>query len=493
MIKAIKSLHDAFHDSNITYCHWKSTPRMNEVIRGDTDLDVLVDRKEVSKVWALLSELGWYLMNLPNFRQYPEVMDFLGFDAETGKIIHLHLHLNIVGGERFLKSYHFPYAEAILKSRVWCSEKELYTVSKGWEIILLLVRAAAKNDFANKLLSLVSKNHIDAVEKEFALLYPQGKEEARQILSTRSDGLSQVLETIIGAKQPWSSFKTHCREIRKHIKKYRRYSHPTCIWKQWTRIGKRIITDAKRKILNNKTTGRRRFLGGGRLYAFVGVDGAGKSTQVKNLSKWLEKEVDCETIYLGTGDGRAAWYRWPFLKGLRLAESLGLRSRGKNRRIRLEKEKTDRRPSLAKAIWVLLISMERLKKVKQAARLRRQGVIVLADRWPQDQIQDTLDGPRLKAWRSEKSFIGAIARLEYRSFKYAQTLQADVLFKLVADSSVVAERKPNDFDQKRTTRSIELLNLINYKNAKETASIDGNNSVNIVSKKIKKKIWNGVL
>src|SRR5688572_32557978 len=55
--------------------------------------------------------------SLPH-RGYPGVESFVGMDYDTGVLLHFHLHYQLTVGERHLKSYHLPWEDLVLSTRV---------------------------------------------------------------------------------------------------------------------------------------------------------------------------------------------------------------------------------------------------------------------------------------------------------------------------------------------------------------------------------------
>ena len=56
-------------------------------------------------------------------------------------------------------------------------------------------------------------------------------------------------------------------------------------------------------MLHIETQNGKRLPHAGRIIALVGADGAGKTTLVSEIEKWLRGRIDVTTVYLGSGEG----------------------------------------------------------------------------------------------------------------------------------------------------------------------------------------------
>ena len=127
-----------FAQRNIAYCHWESNAELREGLLGLKDLDVLVE-KGSPFFDSTLEQSGFKRFLAVSTNGFPGVEDFLGFDHETGKLYHLHLHHQIVVGEKHLRSYRLPWEQKVLSTRVLEQEEQVYITNPNIEILLLLV------------------------------------------------------------------------------------------------------------------------------------------------------------------------------------------------------------------------------------------------------------------------------------------------------------------------------------------------------------------
>ena len=146
MLSSIKRMIDCFEKYNIDYCHWKSNEHLNDALNGDTDLDILFRPNQRDLLENALSEAGLKRFRATPLMQYNAIEDYIGFDKETSKIWHLHLHYRLTIGEKHLKGYTVPWTEHILSRRyIAISELgDIYCSNPADEYFLLLVRMALK-------------------------------------------------------------------------------------------------------------------------------------------------------------------------------------------------------------------------------------------------------------------------------------------------------------------------------------------------------------
>src|SRR5512147_835727 len=88
--KAPLDLFRALEESGVRYCLWKSNIRLQQGLRGETDLDVLVDPEDARLFKRILSAHSVRYVCAAPGRGYPSIENYLGFDDATGGLFHLH-------------------------------------------------------------------------------------------------------------------------------------------------------------------------------------------------------------------------------------------------------------------------------------------------------------------------------------------------------------------------------------------------------------------
>ena len=189
----------------------------------------------------------------------------------------------------------------------------------------------------------------------------------------------------------------------------------------------------------------------GLVVAVIGPDGSGKSTLCRELAASYAAEREVESIYFGSGDGPSSALRWP----LKVARRTVLGRKGETAR----KEAVERHAPATmqgpRALWALTLGQEKRAKLRRAAELRRQGALVVCDRYPQVQVPGCIDGPLLAEWRSSTSRIKrAMAEHEAVAYEEAAASPPDVVIRLGVDDATLQQRRPDhdatDLQRRRT-------------------------------------------
>jgi hypothetical protein len=171
-LQAVKALFDTLNEQGIQYCHWKSNQHLDQALKGLTDLDLLVERSQRQLFKTILYQLRCKSIISPPGRQYPAIEDYLGYDDQTGKFFHLHVHYQLILGERFVKNYHLPLEQQFLESAT--INQGVKVVTPELEVIVLAIRALLKyrdRDAIKDALSIRSRGLPSNILREFEYLF----------------------------------------------------------------------------------------------------------------------------------------------------------------------------------------------------------------------------------------------------------------------------------------------------------------------------------
>ncbi len=481
----IVNLLDVLHKNNIRYCHWKSNEHLAASMTGDTDLDILFDEKQKVTIENILHSIGFKKFNAIRQKQYHDIVDFLGIDLQSGKIIHIHTHYRLTMGEPYLKGYQLGLEENILNSRIFDKEYGIYCINPPYELILLYLREALKIRHRDVLLIHV-KNKIrysENVLREYEWLRNRSSEtEIQGILKNIFTDYYQIYEFIKGDFNRIQLNKL-APLIKKEFAKKRLYSSTRALMLRWYREATVIISRKLKRITSTPFLAKRINPRGGLVVAVIGADGSGKSTVTTDLLKTFETKLDVFKIYFGRGDGNISVER-------KLLSSFKSKDKIKNQ-TSVKAKKSGFIKTLFKCLEAILVANEKRVNLKKMKSAKEKGMIVICDRYPQNQIMGYNDGPLLHHLITSKNVIlRFLAKVESKVYKNAEINPPDLLIKLIAEAEVVERRKPGETSIEKLKTKIEGIKSLKF-NCKEI-TIDASQPLVNVLTLVKKEIWNNL-
>jgi hypothetical protein len=218
--------------------------------------------------------------------------------------------------------------------------------------------------------------------------------------------------------------------------------------------------------------------------AMLGVHGSGKTTLTCTVRTWLGAEMDVMPIYFGSGDGRPSLILTPLKMMVPLARTLMRRKPASA----LHGQVPDRAPgpvyACLLALWATVLAIEKRRKLTAAHRGAARGAVVVADRYPQDQLLSFNDGPLLPPLRSVPDWL---RRFEARSYALARRLPPDLVIRLDATPDVLAGREP-DMDRALLVARTEAVKQLVFPDVPLVA-IDATAPLDEVVRRAKPEIW----
>jgi thymidylate kinase len=238
---------------------------------------------------------------------------------------------------------------------------------------------------------------------------------------------------------------------------------------------------------------------GGLLIALMGCDGSGKSTQMKAVIKWLSWKIDVVPVYFGSGDGPSSLIRKPFNVMARVVRDLpGFKSNRKSLktmtedRISVDSSQDPMLRKIARAPWALVLAYEKCNKIRKATKARNRGMIVVCDRYPQNQIMGFNDGPLISHWRNHRLwFLRKLAQWESAPYRWAEDNPPDIVLKLDVTPEVALLRKP-DADIEEYQRRVAAIKSFKYPSKTEVVLLDAEEPLELVLLKAKMAIWEAI-
>jgi hypothetical protein len=495
-LSLIANLLDAFHECGINYCHWKSNEHLNASMTGDTDLDVLFDEKQKDQLLLLLEELGFKKFDSIKEKQYKDIEDFIGLDFQSCKVVHLHAHFRLTMGEAYLKGYQLDLEEKILNSRVFDETFGIYCTNPAFELILLYFREALKirnRDIAMMYLKNKVQYHGNILNEYNWLKQKCTDQEIEEILKTLFVNYQPIYELVVGKFNRKELLKLSAL-IKKEFKSHRLFSPSKALMLRWYREVSVKLYRKSSRLLNRPIISQRINPRGGLVIAVIGADGSGKSTVIANLEATFRKKLDVYRIYLGRGDGKISWARRMLLGLKKRVVAPKAEKQKKKPELGTATKKKGLIASIYKCIEALIVANEKRKNLKLMHTAKKKGMLVICDRFPQNQVMGYNDGPLLHFLSaSPNPIFRAISRMEARVYARAERNPPDVLFKLIADAKVVEARKPGETSLEMLEAKIAGVKKLKFADTCKVVTVDATQPLAKVLSTVNKKIWDAYL
>lgn len=472
----LKELLKEFDTNNIKYAHWKSNTNIDCALSGIDDFDVLVHPNNKEEVKELLKNFNFIRSYSNKDTWQNEIFHYIGMDIEQKKIVHIHLHFLLEVGYDFDKNANLPIIDKYLENTI--RHKYVFIPEIEKEYILLVIRLILKNAFVPFILMLpTAQIRYIKNAKSNGIISGGGYREFED-LSNRMD--KNKLEEILKDTFPFisiESFKEYektiqdnnsifsyfskAKKLKKELKNINNHSETKGFFYSLYRINLgRINTLCKNKIHFKKIPAH-----GGRIFAFVGGDGAGKSTNTEKLHNILKRYFYSEIIHVGRPKKHIPGTL------LRITSKL----------LRISKI-----TSLANAISFLAIAYDRKQEFKRALKIRRKGGIVILDRIPLEGIT-AMDCPRVHTINNNSFPI--LSKIE--NWLYSSIKNVDTIIALKLDPEIALQRRPEDDPDELRIRSGQIWEK-DFSLVENAYSINTSNTFDYVEKSILKIVWDSI-
>ena len=503
MLDICKQLFSCWEQNRVDYCHWKSNEHLQEGLNGDTDLDIFVSPSHEALAESLLAQCEFIKCTTQKGSRYPNVCEWMGFDSETGRLVHVHLHYQIITGTKYCKEYVYPIDKVAIDTRIKDPETGVFVTDPHVEIILLYTRIALK---AHKKRHIkVGKDSQREIEYLKGLISnEQLKTVCCQILPQEGESLySLIKKDNLSAEEWYSVYRISLR----WLKPYRTKSRLHVLFRHYYYLFRSIfIQKVNRKygryLINQKT-----FPGRNVSICFLGQDGSGKSTVSIEICKWLNWKIAAHRFYLGSGEhynGSIKRLIHALSRGyhkVQTGENKNNVREGKNAGLTVKKNK-GLKGQLASFVSVLLgtrlrvsVAKRAYKQVERASRYSEKGAIAIFDRFPQIQFNGIYDGPKIKDAYLDNginySFVIRAAKKEEHYLQKAQQFQPSLIIKLILPPEESIRRKPFE-DIQQVTKKAEITQKLVFEKA-ETHVVDATQDYSKEIVLIKRIIWQHLL
>jgi thymidylate kinase len=491
-LAAITKLFDSLNAQGVRYCHWKSNCNLDRSLRGLTDLDLLVDPSHGERFRLILHQHDIKPIVSPPDKQYPAIEDYLGFDPDTGRQYHLHVHYQLVLGEQFVKNYHLPLEEAFL-DHVQTYQGLVKIPSPELELVVLTARALLKyrdRDLVKDILSIRSPGLPSEMLQEFKYLLDQ-TDQARisNTLKSQVDFISpeivlELLTTLVHSPRSGRVLYRLRKNLRRELFAYQRYSRWTAIRQYWRKSLSQWLpflgSGSSKKIPAT----------GGRVVAVIGADGAGKSTVLQDLHKWLAWKLKVRRHYMGSQQpSLVTQLLYTLYRMMRKAHRIWSSVVGEKR---ISSSLLRWLQSLSRNVYHLSVGQDRYHRYISSRQQAAQGAIVLCDRYPLAAICSVMegrpmDGPQIAVESGQEmdKLTRALSRMEQEI--YRKIRPPDHIFVLHVSPEVSQRRKP-DHDPEMIQAKSQALKQMDRQGL-HILDVDADQPYEQVSLQIKTALW----
>jgi thymidylate kinase len=495
-LQSVVSLFGELHRRSVRYCHWKSTTGLPRALAGRTDLDLLVDVDQAGLFADVVSGCGFKRFLSHPSRRYPSVEDWLGFDAEGGRLVHLHVYHRLIVGEEYVKNHDLPLVDTFLDSTE--IRHGIRVPAPALELTVLILRALLKyrdTDAAKDFLRLGRRGGVPPeIRAEVEDLARRVSPEellsvaARHLAAIPPKVLTGFLETLARDRRDARRLLQLRSLARGGLRQYERLprskARATYLAARASRLPgvRQVLGRLSRRELRRKSPEK-----GGLTVALVGADGSGKTTLVEAIREWLSWRVNLSMAYLGTS--RPSRPTAVAQSASRLARAVAGRAGSTG---------SGGGPlagtaNLVTAVRYLMEARDRSARVREGRALAGNGVVVVFDRYPLSFVRQDgrfVDGPRIAQLGpgADRGLLGALRRREEAI--YRRIPEPDVAFLLNLPADVAVARKsaerPEAIERKATAIQRAATTVAGRD---DVVVVDATRPLETVIRNVQSEIW----
>lgn len=492
-LAGLRAVLDDLERADVSWCAWKSNSHLAEALAGETDLDLLVDRRDAQRLGEVLARHGVRRLEPSPGGRHPGVEHHLGIDPVTTRLFHLHVHHRVVLGERYVKNVVLPLEPQFLGARRWMSGVRLPPAAV--ELAVLGIRAMLKvraRDLVKDTLRVRTPGIPATIRDEIRWLLAQTDlVEVHAVLDDADLGeLATVVVEFLHRTEHeerfgpalWRLRARTRRLLRDHARRSRAGVLGETLRVVWARRAARWSGAPQRRMTPAV---------GGVVVAVIGPDGAGKSTFVADVVEWLGWKVDVESYYLGSKQPSRR------SRAVHLAfRALRRTTRAATRRSAVVGGWCARARDVALAAHCLSIGHDRVRRLRRAGAAARGGRVVVLDRFPvatctRDPGHRVLDGPRIDVLLPDaRGPVGALARRERRLYDHVRA--PDLLVALQVDPAVALARKPDHDPDVLVVKARTVDGLVADPGGLRLEAVRTDRDLEEVRRAVRRVVWDAI-
>jgi thymidylate kinase len=418
----IARLLSALAEKGVAYCHWKSNWQLQRWLSGEGDLDLLFSKTDARRAEEVLAALDFKPLLPAAGAERPGIRSFYGYDPEAERFIHVHAYYQLVLGHDLTENYRLPVETAFLDRPVLLHGVRV--PDPALELIVFVIRTTLRFSLPEALLR---KEKSDARRRELHWLRSRVeadglREQLGRYFAWLDAGFFERCLAALERGAPLVEQATCARRLRSALAAHSLRSETAALAVAAGRVVRKVLI----RLLPGARQGRKRFARSGTIIAIVGGDGAGKSTAVCELNRWLGKNFESHRLHLGRPPRSLT--RTAVRAAIRLGKSCAGRGPAAESRLRW-----------LVALQSALLARDRIRLYSRARRLAANGAAVICDRFPLPELTQ-MDGVRLGDRRATGSrWEQGLAR--YEELCYRRIVRPDVLIVLRVDPEIAVARR----------------------------------------------------
>lgn len=449
MLPLIEDLFKALESERILYCHWKSTLGLDRAMEGDDDLDLLISRSDAGRFMEISSRLGFREARAKPSQRLPGVLDHFGYDQRSDRLVHLHVHYQLILGSDLSKNYRLPLERPYLMSS--SRKASIRIPAPEYELVILVIRLVLKHATWDAWLMGQSRCSSSEKRELAALALPETLDKVYTVLAHLRVVDRNLFEECLNILPEGKPLIRRMRVARRLQKALRSCARTPQMADTWLKLCRRIWYPIKDRLFRKES--RRCPANGGLLISFVGGDGSGKTTAINEIFDWLSGPFKTIKVHMG----KPVWSRTTILvRGfLKIGTMLHLYPFNSG----MDEPYSTTFPGYPSLIRSVCTARDRYLTYRRARRYSSNGGLVLSDRYPLPGII-RMDGEQCE-WttrdRKPNGFLRLLSRVEKSSYRMISL--PDLLIVLRVDPEIAVARKTDETEVSVRARSSEIWKL----------------------------------
>jgi thymidylate kinase len=465
-------------DQGVSYCHWKSNASIDRALAGNGDLDLLIGRDSIGGFYEVLGRLRFVRAEAKGRPSVPGTEHFYGYDEDADLFVHIHAHFQMILGHDRTKNYHLPIEDAYLNAS-WL-QGTMRLPDPNFEYIVFVIRMTLKYSIWDEILwnALLGRTTQPkpGEREEFKVLSQQvDPDKVSKLLAEHFPYLDEELfdrcVDILRSKPTIGRRLRTVHRLQQSLSAHGRYAPAIDVG---LRLWRRVAVTLRKRVGGARA---QRLSTGGAIIAVIGGDGAGKSTALDEVYRWLRREFDVRRIHLGKP-------RWSvttvLVRGALQALSTIVGVAAGSRRNVVE--------SYRPVFWMVCKARDRFHTYRKARRFTTNGGLVVSDRYPHPSLR-LMDAPQIERMIEDETLDGPLVRRMMRiEQKYHDAIGLpELVVALRVDPEIAVQRKTTESPESVRRRGNEIWNMTWADGSVRV--IDASKSREEVARELKSMIW----